>query len=160
MAEVVPVEGFPKLALHSNGVRWFKSLPAGDVKLNTLVKDSVEGKVSAHVELMVHAQSGILRKVAGSVSYRISVETKDEKYRYCFKDFVYHYYAQNRNYQMVKTGKTKPLEETQAQGWQKLWTQHRKTVFALVASQINELKVTIVETPKSANEKEEKKVDW
>ena len=160
MADVVPAEGFSKLALYNNEVQWFKALPRSDGKVNTIVKDSVEGKVSANFEFLVYAQSGILRKVAGSISYRIIAETKDGKYRYSFTDFVYHYYAQNRNYQMVKTGKTKPLEEAKAPGWQKLWTQHRKTVFALVSNQINEVKVKIVETPKSLSEKDEKKVDW
>jgi len=158
--EVVLAEGFSRAILFSNILPWFKTLPWSDAKLSTIVKDSIEGKVSADFEFLVYAQSGILRKVAGSVRYHINVETKDGKYRYSLTDFVYHYYAQNRNYQMVKTGNTKPLEETQARGWQKLWTEHRRTVFALVNHQINELKVKMVETPKPLGEKDEKKVDW
>ena len=160
MSEVVSTEGFSRLQLYSNEVQWFKGLPRSDVKLTALLKDSLEGRVSASVELLVYSQSGILRKLAGAITYRISVETKEGKYRYSFTDFVYHYYAQNRNYQIVKTGKTKPLEETHAKGWQKLWTQHRKTVFTLVNHQLNELKAKIVEPPKSVIAKEEKKVDW
>ena len=160
VTEVVLAEGFPRTFLFTNDLTWFKTLPRSDAKLSTAVKDSVEGKVSANYEFLVYAQSGILRKVAGSVSYHINVETKDGKYRYSFTDFVYHYYAQNRNYQMVKTGSTKLLEETKARGWQKLWTEHRRTVFALVNNQVNDLKVKMVETPKPLSEKEEKKVEW
>jgi hypothetical protein len=61
---------------------------------------------------------------------------------------------------MVKTGNTKPLEETKAPGWQKLWTEHRRTVFALVNNQVSGLKVKMVETSKPLAEKDEKKVDW
>jgi hypothetical protein len=61
---------------------------------------------------------------------------------------------------MVKTGKTKPLEETEAAGWQKLWTQHRKTVFSLVNQQIAGLKIKMIETPDTNNKPTEKKVDW
>jgi hypothetical protein len=160
LADVIPAEGFSKIVLYNNEVRWFKGLLRNDAKLNTVVQDSIEGKISANFEFLVYAQSGILRKVAGAISYRISVGTKDGKYRYSFTDFVYHYYAQNRNYQMVKTGNTKLLEETQASGWQKLWTDHRKTVFATVSNQISELKVKMVETKSVSDKAEEKKVDW
>ncbi len=159
--EIVQVEGLTKPALYSNELRWLKWLTHIDGKLNSVVKDSIGGKISGNFEFFVYAQSGILRKVNGAISYHFSIETKDGKYRYSFSDFVYHYYAQDRNYRVVKTGNTKPLEETEAPGWQKLWTDHRKMVNGRVRNQIDELKVKVVETPKQASGKpDEKKVDW
>ncbi len=161
MTEVVIAEGFSKATLFANEMKWLKRLTSKDGKLNSVVKDSIAGKISGNFEYLVYAQSGVLRKVAASISYHFSVETKYEKYRYSFNDFIYHYYAQDRNYRMVKTGNTKPLEETKATGWQKLWTEHRKTIFSLVSNQVDELKVRMIEKPKTANEKaKEKMVDW
>jgi hypothetical protein len=160
VAEVVLAEGFSKSILYSNQLRWFKVLAASDLKLSSIQYDSIEGKTAGNAEFLVYSQSGILRKVAGAIRYHVSVEVKDGKYRYAFSDFIFDYYKQDRNYHMVKTGKTKPLEETEAGGWQKLWTQHRKTVFSLVSQQIDALKIRIIETPDTNNKPAEKKVDW
>ncbi len=123
IAEVVLAEGLPKTILYFNEVQWFKMLAGSDVKLSSIQNDSIEGKTEGNIEFLVYSQSGILRKVAGAIRYHVSVEVKDGKYRYTFTDFIFDYYKQDRNYHMVKTGKTKPLEETEAAGWQKLWTQ-------------------------------------
>ena len=160
IAEVVVADGFSRATLFANDLQWFKALPRNDVNVLAVVKDSIEAKVSGDLELLVYSQSGILRKLAGSITYHISVETKEGKYRYIIDNFVYHYYAQNRNYQMVKTGKTKGLEESKAAGWQKLWTQHRKTIFGVVTGQVNELKTKMTETSKSETDKTVKKADW
>ncbi len=161
MTEVVIAEGFSRSILYSNELKWLKGLSRVDGKLSSIAKDSIAGKISGNFEFLVYAQSGILRKVAGSISYHFSVETKEGKYRYSFTDFVFHYYAQDRNYRIVKKGNTKPVEETIALGWQKLWSEHRKTANIWVSNQIDELKVKIVETYKEVNAKaEEKKVDW
>ena len=159
--EVVVVEGFTKAVLYPNALKWLKGLTHVDGKLSAVEKDSIAGKISGNFEFLVYAQSGILRKVAGSVSYHMQVETKDGKYRYSFSDFVFHYYAQDRKYKMVKTGKTKPLEEDEAMGWQKLWTDHRKGTQDRVSTQVAELKTKIIEVPKDVSVKaEEKKVEW
>ncbi len=160
IAEVVLAEGFSKTMLYSSDLQWFKTLAGGEDKLSAFQYDSIEGKTTANYEFLVYAQSGILRKIAGAIRYHLSVEVKDGKYRYTFSDFIFDYYKQDRNYHMVKTGKTKPLEEPEAAGWQKLWTQHRKTVFSLVNQQIAALKIKIIETPDTHNKPAEKKVDW
>jgi hypothetical protein len=160
MADVVLADGFSKAVLYSNGLQWVKTLAAGEGKLSAVQYDSMGGKASGNYEFLVYSQSGILKKIAGAIRYHVSIETKDGKYRYSFSDFIFSYYHQDRNYQMVKTGKTKPLEETKAAGWQKLWTQHRKTVFSLVSHQIAGLKTKMIETPDTNNKPAEKKVDW
>ena len=161
VAEVVLAEGFLKSTLYSNQLQWFKMLASSsDVTLSSIQKDSIEGRTAGNAEFLVYSQSGILRKVAGAIRYHVSVEVKDGKYRYAFSDFIFDYYKQDRNYHMVKTGKTKPLEETEAGGWQKLWTQHRKTVFSLVSQQVDALKIKMIETPDTNNKPTEKKVDW
>ncbi len=161
ITEVVIAEGFSKSNLYGNELKWLNGLTREEGKLSSLVRDSIAGRISGTYEFLVYTQSGVLRKVAGAISYYFTVETKDGKYRYSFTDFVFYYYAQNRNYKIVKTGNTKPLEEKKAIGWQKLWTEHRMTVFTRVTKQIDALKLKIIETSKEVNEKmREKKVDW
>ncbi len=159
--EVVAAEGLAKPLLYSNQVQWLYALPTTDLKITEILKDSLAGKITANAELILYAQSGVLRKVAGSITYKIQVEVKEEKYRYAFTDFLYHYYSQNRNYQMVKNGKTKFLEDPKAPGWQKLWNSHHKTITSGIESQIAALKTKMVEVPKTQTPKaEEKKIDW
>ena len=161
LAEVVVAEGFLRSALLENATNWAKGLTKTEGKLTSVVKDSIEGKLGGNFEFTVYSQTGILKKVSGSITYHFAIETKDGKYRYSFSDFVFHYYKQDRNYQMVRTGRTKPLEEPNANGWQKLWTQHRGTVYALTSHQLEELKTKIIEVQNATNSKPpEKKVDW
>jgi hypothetical protein len=161
LSEVVLAEGLPKTILNGNTLQWFMALDDSDGKLSPIQQDSLEGRTAGDYEFLVYSQSGILRKIAGAIRYHLSVEIKDGKYRYTFTDFIFYYYKQDRNYQMVKTGKTKPLEETEAAGWQKIWTQHRRTVYSLVNNQIAELKTKMIEIPNtSKNKPAEKKVDW
>ena len=160
VTEVVTVEGFPKAILYTHEVKWLKGMTGVEGKLSSVAKDSLAGSISGNFEFPVYAQSGILRKMAGAISYHFTVETKDEKYRYAFTDFLFHYYVQDRNYKMVKTGKTKFLEDPKAAGWQKLWTDHRKTASTRVKHQIDELKLRMVETYKEVAKAEEKKVEW
>lgn len=161
MGEVVLAEGFSKAALYTNESHWFKSLTA-EGKLSAIQHDSVAGKSSATFEFPVYLQSGLLKKMAGSVSYHLAVELKEGKYRYSFGDFVFHYYTQDRNYKLVKTGKIKPLEEPEAPGWQRSWNAHRKATLAMVNRQIAQLKRKIVEvaSSKESTQLEEKKLEW
>ena len=160
VTEVVNVDGFSKAILFTNEVKWLKGLAGAENKLNSVVKDSLAGSISGNFEFPVYAQSGILRKMAGTISYHFSIDTKEGKYRYTSTDFVFHYYVQDRNYKMVKTGKTKFLEEPKAAGWQKLWTEHRRTAATRVKRQIDELKLRMVETSKEVAKAEEKIVEW
>jgi hypothetical protein len=144
-----------------NEVKWLKSLTRDEGKLIDAAKDSVQGRVSADFEFPVYSQSGVFKKMNGTIRYRIVLEAKDGKYRYTFSDFIYSYYKQDRTYKMSPTGMTKMLEETEASGWKKLWTQHRKTVAHVVDEQIAALKTQIIERPTASEKKpSEKKIDW
>lgn len=161
MSDVVLADGFLQGTLFANEVKWLKSLTHEEGKLIDAVKDSLAGKVSSEYEFPVYSQSGIFKKQSGTISYHITVESKDGKYRYLFTNFVYHYQKQDRNFQLIKTGMTKPLEEPDAPGWQKVWTSHRKSVAELVNKQIDALKTAMVEVPQTkATKSPEKKVDW
>lgn len=160
-SNVVVADSLAKLDLFHNAVHWTNSLKANDEKVILTESDSLAGKVSGESSFFVYAQSGILKKVSGLITYKLSVEVKDNKYRYQLSNFVFHYYKQDRNYNMVETGKTKPLEELKATGWQKLWTQHRATVLAKMKASAQQLELKMIEKPKKITaEKKVKKVEW
>lgn len=161
IAEVGLADSISKEILFANSKRWMHHLNQEEGKVNSAVIDSIAAKISGDFEFPVYSQSGILRKMTGSISYHFSIEAKDGKYRFSFNDFVYHYYVQDRNYKLVKNGRTKPLEEVEAVGWQKLWTEHRRTAYSKVSGQIEDLKARIIETPKATDKpKGKNKVDW
>jgi hypothetical protein len=160
-ANVVVADSLSKLLLFHNALNWTSSLKENDEKLILSESDSVAGKISGESSFFVYAQSGILKKISGLITYKLSVEVKDNKYRYQLSDFVFHYYKQDRYYNMVETGKTKPLEELKAAGWQKLWTNHRATVSAKMKASAQQLEIKMAEKPKKITaEKKIKKVEW
>ena len=160
MVEVVPSDGFTKEALYRNSLGWIKTLKGMDKTISYLSVDSVLCKISGQYEFLVYMQGGILKKKAGAISCVISLEMKDNKYRYAFTDFLYHYLVQDRNYEMIKNGKTKPLEDTEAPGWQKLWNNHRKTAAREVKKRSEELKEVMIAVPNLVKENPKPEIEW
>lgn len=160
--DVVKMDTLSKDELFQRSVRLFNDTSDPNYKLLSIEKDSVNGKVSGVYQIMIYVQTGVLKKIQGAVSYSLAVEVKDGKYRYDFTDFVYHYYAQNRNYQTVDTGKTKNLEESKATGWQKAWNHCRTTTASKIEKQIISIKAAMAtKKPSSAiAAMETKKNDW
>jgi hypothetical protein len=158
-SEVVLADSFPKEKLFKNSLVWLNSLNRPEEKFEFSLKDSIQSSTIGHFEFQVFAQGGMLRKMVGLIKCTVSIDTKDNKYRYAFSDFAYHYYKEDRNYKMIKTGKTKPLEDTEAKGWQRLWDKHKQTTYTKITVLISSLKSEI---PKKVvvHLKKEKKIEW
>jgi Domain of unknown function (DUF4468) with TBP-like fold len=156
--EIVSADSAAKGFLYHNALLWLKQNP-GRLTNEIVVKDSLEGKLSGSASFLVYSQSGVLMKLSGRVSYDFLIETKDSKYRFALNNFIFHYYQQDRTYNMVETQRTKSLAEPKAPGWQKLWDQHRGNTIKKMKAAIADLKVKIIykgEKPKEG----EKKVEW
>jgi Domain of unknown function (DUF4468) with TBP-like fold len=158
--EVVELDSIEKETGFRNALKWMKYLPEEHVELTK--KDSVEGSLAGHSSFLVYTQTGILKKVSGRISYSVSIDVKDNKYRYRFTDFVFHYYALDRNYKIEENGKTKKLEDPKAAGWQQLWTKHRVYTSKKLDENIDLLKRIMKEKPiVISNEKAiTKKIEW
>src|SRR5260221_12748552 len=117
---VVKADSLSKPLLFQNAMKYVASLKNSEEKFDLKLKDSIDGKVYGQIVFFVYSQSGILKKISGTITYQLAIEVKDNKYRYQFSDYVFHYYKQDRYYNMVATGKTKSLEEPNVSGWQKL----------------------------------------
>lgn len=159
-SNVVVADSLPRLQLFQNAMKYVASLKSVEEKFELKLKDSLDGKLYGQCTYPVYAQSGILRKLSGTICYQISIEMKDNKYRYHFSDFVFHYYKQDRYYNMVATGKTKSLDESLAAGWQKLWSNHRAFTRSKMESNMKLLEQKMAEDPKKMEKVVAKKVEW
>ncbi|WP_162276832.1 DUF4468 domain-containing protein [Mucilaginibacter pedocola] len=75
------------------------------------------GTVTQKDKLVVYASGLLTKKEVGEVTYVLTIETKDQKYRYKFADFVFKPYKRNRYGNMAtQPGLDVPLE--------KLWTKY------------------------------------
>lgn len=157
---VVVADSLQKQLLFQNAMKWIKTLGQYDEKFALKLKDSIDGKLYGQSSFFVYAQTGILKKISGVISYHLSIEVKDNKYRYQFYNFTFHYYKMDRYYNMVETGKTKPLEESNAAGWQKLWASHRAFTMNKMKENSKLLELKMAEDPKKTQKLIAKKVEW
>ncbi len=135
--DVVPVDSLSKDILHQNARRCLTEHAFAEVA------DSVttEGyTLTSTGKFPVYATGYASKKQNGVITYTLHIDIKEKKYRYRFTDFVFHYYRENRNYQFVPTGKTKPLEDSTASGWQKTWESNKKTTQTSVSTLVRDLK--------------------
>jgi hypothetical protein len=110
--------------------------------------DSVAGRLVAAHAFGVYDRGYLTKRLHGKVHYRLTVEVKDGRYRSQFTDFSFAYHQPDRNALPQPTGKTKPLEDATAPGWQKLWETHRQDTALTVTTLAEELKTAMLAVPK------------
>lgn len=72
----------------------------------------VDYAVVSKGKFLVYNGSSVVRKEGGEVAYTLVIETKDQKYRYKFSDFVFTPYVRDRFGNMVAVpGITVPVEK-------------------------------------------------
>jgi hypothetical protein len=110
--------------------------------------DSAAGRLVATQALAMYDRGYLTKKLHGKVRYQLTLEVKDGRYRVQYDDFVFDYYHEDRAYRLVPTGKAKPLEESLAAGWQKLWQHHRHDTLVGITALQAELKTAMLTVPK------------
>ena len=122
--------------------------------------DSAAGRLVAAHAFGVYDHGYVTKRLHGKVRYRLVVEVKDGRYRTQFTDFTFAYYQDDRSARPQPTGKTKPLEEATAPGWQKLWETHRHDAASTVAGLAGELKTAMLAVPRSPLAPMSRNADW
>jgi len=160
--EIVEAPALKKELLYENALTWVEALKGIEDKVVIETTNVLAGKIVAKNEFPLFSQTGVLKKLSGKVTYQMTIEMKDNLYRYKFTDFVFHYYKQDRTYKIVATGKTKKLEDLKAAGWQKLWNKHRAQTAAKIQTDLTELKIQMATVPVSPTKEAEKKkeIKW
>jgi hypothetical protein len=141
--EVVPADSLRAGTLYAHAKHW---LHRYGYTLSTA--DSVAGRLIATQALAMYDRGYLTKKLHGKVRYQLTLEVKDGRYRLQFTDFVFDYYHEDRTYRLVPTGKAKPLEDSLAAGWQKLWQNHRHDTLLGITTLQAELKTAMLAAPK------------
>jgi hypothetical protein len=103
----------------------------------------------------------LTKKLHGKMRYQLTLEVKDGRYRLQVSNFAFDYYQEDRAYRLVPTGKVKPLEDTLAAGWQKLWQNHRTDTLLGITNLQAELKTAMLAMPKRpAQTRPTASADW
>ena len=139
---VVPADSLPAGTLYVHAKRWL-----GRRGYAVAVTDSAAGRLEASHAFGVYDRGYVTKKLHGQVHYQLTLEVKDGRYRLQFHDFVFAYYQDDRTARPVPTGKTKPLEDPAAPGWQKLWEAHRLDTSTTIGSLSAELKTAMLARP-------------
>jgi hypothetical protein len=141
--EVVPADSLRAGTLYAHAKRW---LAHHGYQVSTA--DSAGGRLVATQALALYDRGYLTKKLHGKVRYQLTLEVKDGRYRLEFNNFIFDYYHEDRAYRLVPTGKTKPLEDSLAAGWQKLWQSHRHDTLLGINSLQADLKTAMLAVPK------------
>lgn len=136
---VVVLDSVEAAVMLRNGKQWA-------IKYNFQDLDTGENAIRGENSFFVYQKGLVSKQVHGKVHYKLFLEIKDNKYRYTFSDFIFHYYKQDKNYKFVPTGKEKPLNEPTVNGWQKTWEQHKKASEEQMKIVIQKLKEDLAQT--------------
>ena len=111
--------------------------------------DSAAGRLEATHAFGLYDRGYVSKKLHGQVRYGLTVEVKPGRYRLRLHDFVFAYYREDRTGRFVPSGKTKPLEDPAAPGWQALWESHRRDALLTATRLAAELKTAVRAAPKA-----------
>ena len=140
--EVVPADTIRAGVLYAHAKRWL-----GHRGHTLAVADSAAGRLVAAQAFGVYDRGYLTKKLHGNVRYQLTVEVKDGRYRLQIDNLLFAYYQEDRAYRLVPTGKTKPLEDTQAAGWQRLWENHRHDTLLALNRLAADLKTAMLAVP-------------
>jgi hypothetical protein len=141
--EVVRADSLRASTLYAHARRW---LVRRGYQLSAA--DSVAGRLVGTQALPLYDRGYLTKKLHGKVRYQLTLEVKDGRYRLEFNNFIFDYYHEDHAYHLVPTGKTKPLEEPLAVGWQKLWQNHQHDTLLGISSLQAELKTAMLAEPR------------
>jgi hypothetical protein len=133
--DVVKKDSIPSDSLFKRMEQWVKFTYAK----SKMTIDPASKRAVTRGRFLVYTNPGVLKEIHGAIRYDISIEIKENRYRYTFTNFVFEYYKQDRYYKYTPTGKEKALEEEKFPGWQAAWEKHKNNTDAHVKEKIEDL---------------------
>jgi len=108
----------------------------------------------------VYRLDSLKKAIAGAVEYDITLELKNDKYRYTISNFLFNEYKKNRY------GKSEPIKgkyiplEREASSWNKKeWEKQKEVVFEKTEELIVNLNGEMIYAEKN-NKKQKKEKEW
>jgi len=137
--DVVKEDSVSQDSIYKRINEWVKfTYPKSKTTIDTIGKRFV-----TRGRFLVYVNPGVLKEIHGAIRYDLTIELKDNRYRYTFTNFIFEYYKQDRFYKYNPTGKTKPLEDEKFPGWQAPWEKHKMSTEAHVNEKITDLKKAV-----------------
>jgi len=145
--EVVDVPATSDMTLLTNAKKFLKKYVNRKYRKDIILSEE-DKKVFAQSHFLVYKKGSFGKHVDGAIHYSISVEAKENKYRYIITDFVFQPYARNRYGRFEPEGPDKPLETSvgQLNKWQ--WDAHKEYTKTKIETLIEQLKGNMYLSPK------------
>lgn len=155
---VAEIPGLSREALYRNALDFLSEVKVANQKKkeNYLVEE--EGKLSTLGGFLVYNY----KSPDGEIRYDLSIEVKDNKYRYTITDFVFYPYSRNRYGQFERDKwKSKSLDELAGKSEQKSWDNHRTKTAQKMEQLISKMAAGMESLPIMAEEpKQSKEANW
>jgi len=159
--EVVEIPGIKKEDLFKNGQAFMKKIKVMDSKKKFLSSDNENYTITNKGSFYVYQYGSVNKAIDGAVEYDITLEVKDDKYRYTITNFVYNEFKRNRygKFEPVN-GKTMPLEVEVSGMNKKGWEKNKQVVYDKTLELIQNLYGEMIYSEKKPQKKIKKDDNW
>lgn len=159
--DVVELQGMNKDVLYENGYAFMKKIKVLKSKKKHLQEDKENYSIQNKGSFYVYRFGSVKKAIDGAVEYDITLEFKDNKYRYSITNFRYNEYQKNRygKYEPLK-GKYIPLEIEASSLNKKTWEKYKEVVYDKTQELIINLSSEMYYQETKKNKKVKKDDNW
>ena len=158
--DIVDLKGMSKDQLFKNGEIFIKAIKVLHSNTKLYSADKVNYQIFNRGSFYVYRLGSLKKAIAGAVEYDITLELKNDKYRYTISNFLFNEYKKNRY------GKSEPIKgkyiplEREASSWNKKeWEKQKEVVFEKTEELIVNLNGEMIYAEKN-NKKQKKEKEW
>ncbi len=161
LTDVVELKGMTKDQLYDNGEKFMKNIKVLHSRSKYLRSDKENYQVKNRGSFYVYRLGSIKKGIAGAVEYDITLDFKDDKYKYQITNFRFNEYKKNRysKYEPIK-GKYTPLEMEVSSLNMKEWENQKEVVYEKSIELIQNLNGEMISTEEKKHKKHKKKKEW
>ena len=159
--DVVELKGMDKDQLYAQGEKFMKKIKVLHSREKNFKPDKANYQIANRGSFYVYRLGSVKKGIAGAVEYDITLDFKDDKYRYRITNFRFNEYKKNRygKYEPVK-GKYTPLEVEASSLNKKEWDKQKEVVYEKSIDLIQNLNGEMIYTEKKKSKKNKKSNDW
>lgn len=159
--EVTEIAGMNKDQLYENGHAFMKKVKVLKSRKKYLIEDKDNYTIKNKGSFYVYRYGSVKQAIDGAVEYDITLEFKDNKYRYTITNFRYNQYQKNRygKYEPIN-GKYMPLEAEVTSLNKKTWDKYKEVVYSKTQELIINLSSEMYYQEPKKNKKAKKQDNW
>lgn len=161
LTDVVELKGMTKDQLFENGEKFMKKIKVLHSRSKYINSDKENYQIKNRGSFYVYRLGSIKKGIAGAVEYDITLDFKDDKYRYQITNFRFNEYKKNRysKYEPIK-GKYTPLEMEASSLNMKEWENQKAVVYEKSMELIQNLNGEMIFAEEKKHKKQKKKKYW